>query len=215
MVFADKYLGIFIIPLSKKKQEKYMTLNTKRILLHCCCGPCAIYPISLFQNRPDFSVQALWYNPNIHPLTEFDKRERALAEFLNTKDVKLINLKDYDVASWFRKRAFRETERCRLCYYDRIEKTASVAKKGGFDFFTTTLLYSKFQKHELIIEICEEMARKWGVSFYYEDFREGWKEGIEKSKALEMYRQQYCGCLYSEQDRYERTLLGIRPKKNK
>ena len=89
-----------------------------------------------------------------------------------------------------------------MCYYDRLKYTAIVAKKGNFDYFTTTLLYSKFQKHEMIKEIGESLAKEYGVNFYYEDFRQYWQEGIELSKARKMYRQQYCGCIYSEKERY-------------
>jgi predicted adenine nucleotide alpha hydrolase (AANH) superfamily ATPase len=179
----------------------------KKLLLHCCCGPCAVYPVSVFENMDDIQLYALWYNPNIHPLTEYKKRRETLADFLNTKVINLIDPRAYDIENWLRQRAFRETERCRICYYDRIEKTASIAKKGGFEYFTTTLLYSKFQNHETIIQACEEMARKWSVKFFYQDFREGWKKGIEISKNLEMYRQQYCGCIYSEYERYEKEIF--------
>jgi predicted adenine nucleotide alpha hydrolase (AANH) superfamily ATPase len=99
---------------------------------------------------------------------------------------------------------FREAfgVRCQYCYHKRLEATAQVAKHGKFDAFTTTLLYSKFQNHKLICDIAASLSKEYGVRFYYEDFRLGWKEGIEVSKKLGMYRQQYCGCIYSERDRY-------------
>jgi len=85
---------------------------------------------------------------------------------------------------------------------DRLEKAARIAHKGKFEAFTTTLLYSKFQQHEKICELGRELGRRFGIKFYYEDFREGWREGIELSKEKGMYRQQYCGCIYSEGERY-------------
>nr|NJM01334.1 epoxyqueuosine reductase QueH [Desulfobacula sp.] len=85
---------------------------------------------------------------------------------------------------------------------DRLLQTALVAKKGNFEAFSTTLLYSKFQNHDLIRETGEALAAKYGLQFLYHDFREGWNSGIEASKRLNLYRQQYCGCIYSEKERY-------------
>ncbi len=98
----------------------------------------------------------------------------------------------------------REEERCFFCYYNRLKKTAQKAKEKGFDYFTTTLLYSIYQNHELLKSLGEEFAQKYEVRFLYQDFRKYWKQGIEMSKEREMYRQAYCGCLYSEKERYEK-----------
>ncbi|RPI99530.1 MAG: hypothetical protein EHM36_15865, partial [Deltaproteobacteria bacterium] len=111
---------------------------------------------------------------------------------------------DYDPEGFFRQVAFRETQRCIYCYSLRLEATARLAKKSDFDAFSTTLLYSKRQKHELVRAIAEEASQKVGVRFYYEDFRTGWKEGQEEAKSLGIYRQQYCGCIYSEKERFAR-----------
>jgi predicted adenine nucleotide alpha hydrolase (AANH) superfamily ATPase len=106
--------------------------------------------------------------------------------------------------SFLRNVAFREAQRCTYCYHDRLNATALYARKGKFDSFSTTLLYSRFQKHDQIRSIGEAVGKKVGVPFHYQDFREGWKAGIEESKRLGMYRQQYCGCIYSEKERYYR-----------
>jgi predicted adenine nucleotide alpha hydrolase (AANH) superfamily ATPase len=103
---------------------------------------------------------------------------------------------------------FREKDRCRYCYHARLSATAKIAKKGKFDAFSSTLLYSRFQNHTLIQEIGTAVAGETGVNFFYHDFREGWKYGIETSKALGMYRQSYCGCIYSEKDRYYKPVTG-------
>lgn len=129
---------------------------------------------------------------------------QSAQQFCKEDNIPLILKDEYNLDEFLRKAAFRENDRCRMCYFDRLKYTAIIARKGNFDFFTTTLLYSKFQKHELIKEIGESLAKEYGVEFYYEDFREYWKEGIELSKEREMYRQQYCGCIYSERDRYLR-----------
>ena len=89
-----------------------------------------------------------------------------------------------------------------VCYEDRLKKTAMLAKRGKFDYFTTSLLYSKFQKHDIIRMVGETVAKSVGVPFYYRDFRIGWKEGVEESKRLGLYRQAYCGCIYSEKERF-------------
>jgi predicted adenine nucleotide alpha hydrolase (AANH) superfamily ATPase len=98
--------------------------------------------------------------------------------------------------------AFREKDRCRYCYYDRLRFSAYKAKEEGFEGFTTTLLYSKYQSHEMIKSIGESAAIENQIKFYYRDFREGWLEGIKISKEIGMYRQPYCGCIYSEKERF-------------
>ena len=98
--------------------------------------------------------------------------------------------------------AFREHQRCLYCYARRLEATARLAKKSRFDAFTTTLLYSKRQKHDLVCDLAQEVSKRHGIPFYYEDFREGWKLGQEQARRQGLYRQQYCGCIYSEKERY-------------
>jgi predicted adenine nucleotide alpha hydrolase (AANH) superfamily ATPase len=98
--------------------------------------------------------------------------------------------------------AFRENERCRICYHLRLRQVAQVARRGRFDSFSSTLLYSVHQKHELIREIGEAVGSEVGVPFLYRDWRPGWKEGIARSKVMNLYRQAYCGCLLSEEERY-------------
>ncbi len=152
----------------------------------------------------DINVMGFFYRHNIHPFQECMKREETLREYSNAIGLKVIYQDDYKIEQFLQSVAFRETDRCRYCYHDRLKATAMVAKKGKFQAFSTTLLYSKFQNHELIKETGESLAKKYGVKFFYQDFRTGWKQGIEESKQLEMYRQQYCGCIYSEKDRFFR-----------
>jgi epoxyqueuosine reductase len=175
-----------------------------KLLVHICCAPCFAAP-SLHLKEKGFDLHAFWFNPNIHPYQEYQKRLQTAQKFCEDEGISLILKDEYNLDEFLRKAAFRENDRCRMCYYDRLKYTAIIAKKGNFDFFTTTLLYSKFQKHDLIKEIGESLAKEYGIKFYYEDFREYWKEGIELSKEREMYRQQYCGCIYSERDRYLRS----------
>ena len=172
-----------------------------KILIHACCANCLLYPLEILSK--EFSeIFVYWYNPNIHPYQEFLKRLEALKELEKKLNLRIIYNEHYDIVNFLRKVSFREAIRCNICYYERLKMTASVAKRGNFDFFTTTLLYSKHQKHKTIIEVAKELEKEKGVKFYYYDFREGWREGIEKSLQLGLYRQQYCGCIYSEQERF-------------
>lgn len=172
-----------------------------RILLHTCCAPCAIFPTAVLRDE-SFSVHAYFYNPHIQPYQEFQRRLDTLTSYAEAEQLPLIVRNDYDPETFFRQVAFREMNRCVYCYSLRLNAAAGLARRSRFDAFTTTLLYSKHQKHELIVSVAEEAARRHGVPFYYKDFRTGWREGREKAKALGMYRQQYCGCIYSEKERF-------------
>jgi hypothetical protein len=151
-------------------------------------------------------VMGLFYNPNIQPLTEHRRRRQTLQDWARTQDLALIVQDDYDPQEWFRQVAFRESQRCALCYHQRLGRAARVARRGGFDAFSTTLLYSVRQKHELIAEAAREAARQAGVEFLYRDWRPTWREGIRRSQELGLYRQDYCGCLYSEHERHRGRL---------
>jgi hypothetical protein len=172
-----------------------------KILLHTCCAPCTIYPLTILRQE-NFEVMGFYYRHNIHPYTECLKRQEALEQYAQKMNFRLIIQDGYELEKFLQNVVFRETMRCRLCYYERLKATAHIAKRGHFDYFSSTLLYSKFQKHTLIQSIGEAVGKSIGIPFLYRDFREGWKEGIEKSKQLNLYRQQYCGCIYSEKDRY-------------
>lgn len=173
-----------------------------RLLVHACCGPCLLYPLAQLR-REGFDLQALFYNPNIQPYSEFEKRRETLDRLAGEENLPLIVLDDYPLEDWLRSVAFREAQRCSFCYHLRLERAARLAKKSGFDGFTTTLLYSKQQKHGLIAEIGRSVGREVGVEFVYRDFRPGWRQGQEEAKARGLYRQQYCGCIYSERDRFK------------
>ncbi len=173
----------------------------KRILLHVCCANCAIYPLKRLEHDSS-AVFGFFYNPNIHPFQEYLRRLKTVESFFKSRGTKLIVQDEYDLEGFLRKVVFREENRCLYCYHRRLEATARTAKKSRFDAFTTTLLESKHQNHELIKVMGENLARRFGVPFHYEDFRTGRKEGIEVSKKMGLYRQHYCGCIYSEKERY-------------
>jgi hypothetical protein len=149
-------------------------------------------------------VMGFFYRHNIHPYTECLRRQEALEAYAEKINLKVIYQKGYDLEGFIQNVAFRESERCNYCYHDRLRSTALLAKRGKFDYFSSTLLYSKHQNHELIRSMGESIGKSVGVPFFYHDYREGWKEGIECSKQMELYRQHYCGCIYSEKERYYR-----------
>ena len=174
-----------------------------KILLHTCCGPCSIYPLQTLRSE-GVEVMGYFYRNNIHPYQECLRREETLRTYAQQVELQVIYQDGYDLEQFIRSMAFREAERCRLCYHERLTAAACIAKQGLFDCFSSTLLYSKYQQHDLIRTIGEAVGKSVGVPFYYSDFRRGWKEGIAESKRLKMYRQQYCGCIYSEKERFYR-----------
>ena len=143
----------------------------------------------------------MFYNPNIHPLQEYLRRREGVVQVAERLGIPVIfKDEEYDSRTYFRAVTFREAGRCLICYALRLGRTLNIARRGGFDCFTTTLLYSKFQKHEELRILGRDMACGPGPDFYYEDFRTGWSRGIALSKEWGIYRQQYCGCLYSKRN---------------
>ena len=176
------------------------------VLLHTCCAPCATYCVKHWQQK-GYEVTAFWYNPNIHPFTEHRNRLESVQNFAQTAGIPLIVSEGYDVIRYFREAVGHERERCGHCFRLRLSMTALVARLKGFHAFTTTLLISPYQDHDLLKEVGEEIARKEGVDFLYEDLRSGFKESHSMSKELDLYRQKYCGCLYSEWERFGKVKI--------
>jgi predicted adenine nucleotide alpha hydrolase (AANH) superfamily ATPase len=174
----------------------------QRILLHVCCGPCGTYP-ALRLREEAFAVTAFWYNPNIHPFAEHERRREALLQFAQREALPVIEWPEYDMVDFLGAVVGKEAfgQRCRICYRMRLARTAQVARKEGFDAFTTTLLISPYQDEAMIRAVGEELAEEDGVPFYYERFRRGWSERGRLAKEHQLYRQDYCGCIYSERER--------------
>lgn len=174
----------------------------KTILVHTCCAPCLTYPLTVLQK--EFAVTSYFFNPNIHPYKEFIRRLQTLREYSQKLKFKLVVDKTYNLEEFLLACLQTKTIRCEHCYRSRMLQVAQYAKSEGYEYFTTTLLVSPFQKHELLKEICQEVALEVGIEFYYQDFRVGFEIGQQMSSELEMYRQGYCGCIFSERDRYEK-----------
>lgn len=188
-----------------------------KFLLHMCCGPCSCYPVKKLR-EDGIEPVGYFFNPNIHPYREWDMRLKTAKEFAEKVGLNIRTNENYMLRDFLQKALRAESltnGRCRMCYTWRLEETARYAKENGFEVFTSTLFYSIYQQHELMRETAEVFARKYGVRFYYEDFRVGWQEGIDMSHELELYRQSYCGCIFSEEERYSKAIRKERKKQAK
>jgi predicted adenine nucleotide alpha hydrolase (AANH) superfamily ATPase len=172
-----------------------------KILLHICCAPCTIYPLRILREQ-GITLQGLFFNPNIHPFLEYKKRLDTVREYTAREGLELAVAEGYPIEDFLLKTAALGKDRCSYCYEVRLRHTAEQARKGLFDAFTTTLLYSRYQKHDLIRSTAENIAREYQIPFHYNDFRVGWEEGVRISKEMELYRQNYCGCIFSEKERF-------------
>ncbi len=177
-----------------------------KILLHCCCAPCSVMPLKLLREA-GHELSTYFYNPNIHPYTEYKKRRNCFREYMESLHVPFAMLDDYDLAGWLallhRKLTQPEVPgRCGICYSVRLRQTAAMAAEHGFAGFSTSLLVSPYQQHDLIRLWGERAAAEFGLQFVYQDFRPYFREGQKIARAEGLYMQKYCGCIYSEKDRY-------------
>ena len=179
-----------------------------KLLLHSCCAPCSIQCVEALA-IDDILPDLFWYNPNIHPYTEYRSRLDSLRVFAEDKKLSLTIEGEYGLRSfinetrdWLSDTGDVIRKRCTFCYRLRLEKAASYAAAKGFYAFSTTLLISPYQDHELLRQTGEEMALAFGVKFLYRDFRSRFREGQNQARAAGYYMQKYCGCIYSEEERY-------------
>ncbi|GAB4276181.1 MAG: epoxyqueuosine reductase QueH [Candidatus Rifleibacteriota bacterium] len=176
------------------------------ILLHTCCGPCLGGSIDILKEAlNEEPIEIFWYNPNIHPYLEY--RERLLSF---NKLCENLNLRVHYGSTEYGLHRFLKNidgkfgeERCAECYRMRFEQAAAYASDNFFSAFTTTLLVSPYQQHDLIVEVGKKVAADYGTDFYYCDFRPGFKNTHEIARKYELYKQKYCGCIFSEYDRYK------------
>jgi predicted adenine nucleotide alpha hydrolase (AANH) superfamily ATPase len=175
-----------------------------KILLHTCCSTCTIGP---YEQLIDDGHQVIgyFYNPNIHPLIEFRRRLKSMKVLQGRVPVEMVYDEEYGLWEFLKTVDWKGEGRCRDCYSMRLRKTAEKALELGCDCFTTTLLTSQHQKHELVKRIGEECAESVGVEFFYRDWRSLAEYNREKAGGMNLYLQQYCGCVFSEYDRYKDT----------
>jgi predicted adenine nucleotide alpha hydrolase (AANH) superfamily ATPase len=175
-----------------------------RLLLHACCAPCSTGCAAALREegiRPDL----FWYNPNIHPFTEYRSRLESLQGFASREGLGLITEDEYGLRKFIAGTAPEWAAggaRCAFCYRLRLEKAARTAAERGYGVFSTTLLISPYQNHGLLRETGEALAGRWGVEFLYRDFRPRFRQGQVEARKRGAYMQKYCGCVFSEEERY-------------
>lgn len=173
-----------------------------KLLMHTCCAPCSVYCIDTLR-KEGIEPTLYWYNPNIHPYTEYKARRDCLKEYANSINVQAIFEENYGLDEFCREAVKDLKARCtNYCYPVRLRKTFEYAKENGYDTVTTTLLYSIYQKHDFIKEYMEQLSKEFEIDFLYRDFRVGFWEGHQKAHDIGLYMQKYCGCIFSEEDRY-------------
>ena len=175
-----------------------------KILLHICCAPCANLPIDVLQEE-GLDLTGFWYNPNIHPFTEYRSRRNCLQEYAEKIGFPLVLQDEYALRPFIRAVAPDIGGRCVQCYTMRLNAAAQYAKEHGFDGFTSSLFISPYQNHELLKQVAQQAAQSTGVAFVYRDFRPLFRAGQERARELGFYRQKYCGCIFSEEERYRKA----------
>lgn len=177
-----------------------------KLLMHTCCAPCSVYCIDTLRAE-GIEPTLYWYNPNIHPFIEYKTRRDCLKDYASMVGAKLIVNEDYGLDEFCRNVISDIPGRCvNYCYRKRIGETVRFAVENGYDAFTTTLLVSPYQKHEELKAVCEELAEAAGIKFIYRDFRIGFRDGQAKARELGLYMQKYCGCIFSEEERYKKQI---------
>ena len=177
----------------------------ERLLLHTCCAPCSVYCVDSLRAEGIEPV-SFWYNPNIHPYQEYKARRDTLIDYAASINLELILHDNYGLRDFVRAVAEDIDHRCSHCYTCRLEQSARYAAESGFTHFSTTLLVSPYQDHDGICRAAEVLSKRYGVEFLYRDFRPGFRQGQAKARELGLYMQKYCGCVFSEEDRYAKQI---------
>lgn len=172
-----------------------------KTLLHICCAPCANQCIDVLRSEGT-ELTGFWYNPNIHPFTEYRARRNCVREYAASVALPLLERDEYALRPFVRAVADNIAGRCVKCYEFRLFAAAQAAKDGGFDCFTSSLFISPYQNHELMRAVAERAAEEVGIPFLYRDFRPYFRAGQERARELGLYIQKYCGCVFSEEERY-------------
>ena len=176
-----------------------------KVLLHCCCAPCSLSCIDPLLGE-GAQLSLFWYNPNIHPFKEYEARRDCLLDYAKQIELPVLVKEKYGLRDFVKNVADNIDKRCVFCYEHRLEETARFAKENGFRYFTTTLLASLYQDHNAIKMAGERFAKQYGVEFLYRDFRDGFREGNAKAREKGFYMQKYCGCVFSEEERYQKQI---------
>ncbi len=181
-----------------------------KTLLHICCAPCSICCIEMLREEGIEPV-GYWYNPNIHPMKEYKMRKNTLVEYAKSIDLELVLENEYGLRKFIEGIYPDFDHRCGFCYSIRFEETARYAAEHGFDQFTSTLFISPYQNHGLMKATAEKMAKKYNVKYLHRDFSVRFREGQDKARELGLYMQKYCGCVFSEEERYRKRKKKPKP----
>lgn len=173
------------------------------LLLHACCGPCALKCVESLKQE-DITPTLFYFNPNIHPFTEYEARKASLIRMAEETGTAYIVHGEYGLRPFLCAVGDAFDNRCQTCYELRMREAARYAKAHGFDAFTTSLLISPYQNHEQLKAVCERAAGEAGIAFLYRDFRPVFREGQKAAREMELYMQKYCGCIFSEEERYQK-----------
>jgi len=176
-----------------------------KLLIHACCAPCLTYTYEHFKKIAD-KISVYWFNPNIHPFKEYENRLHAIVKYQDKVEADIIYNDNYDLEK-FLECALKTEPRCEYCYRLRLAKTVETAQKNGFDAFTTTLTLSPYQDHSLIKKIGDQESDRYDVRFIYEDLTDGFYKSNDMADKMGLYKQGYCGCIFSERDRYEKDII--------
>lgn len=176
-----------------------------KVLMHICCAPCSIACIKVLRDE-GIDITGYWYNPNIQPFKEYESRLNALKEFSKMVNLDVVYNDYYNIKEFALNVVNIINNRCGYCYLSRLEKACKYAKDNGFDAFTSTLFISPYQRHDLLKSICESLEKKYDIKFLYRDFRPYFYEGKKMFKETGLYMQKYCGCIFSEEERYQKQV---------
>lgn len=174
------------------------------LLLHICCACCLCAPLNELR-KEGFRVTGLFYNPNIHPFLEFRRRLKALRVFQESDPIPVIYHEEYGIREYLKNVNYEGDDRCADCYALRLKFTADYAKRNGFDTFMSTMLFSVYQNHEQLKMISENLSREHKINFVYRDYRHLSECSQDIARKKMIYRQGYCGCIFSEYERYKDT----------
>ena len=174
-----------------------------KLLMHSCCAPCSVYCVDTLRSE-GIEPTLFWFNPNIHPYIEYKTRRETLVEYAKMMNLNYIIKDEYGLDKFCENVIDKLNARCvSYCYPVRLKELFKYAKENGYDTVTTTLLYSIYQNHDAIKALMEKYSKEYGIDFLYRDFRVGFREGQTKARELGLYMQKYCGCIFSEEDRYK------------
>ena len=183
-------------------------------LLHSCCGPCAVKCVEELQTER-VRLSLFWYNPNIHPVTEYLSRREAFIQYAQSTELPYILKDEYGLRAFVSGVSPDFDKRCEFCYNIRLDAAAAYAAANGFDNFSTTLLISPWQNHDMIRAAAEEISQRRRIPFFYRDFRPLFREGQQSARDMGLYMQKYCGCIFSEEERYQKKILHLFSERDK